>query len=90
MRKLFYILTFGFLGLVVSTLLHGLIELIALAIIFGDAQHIDWYVYQHWATVHLIGATVLWSVGLAGGLWGGFYFADSYGKKPGGFGIERS
>jgi hypothetical protein len=75
MKKIFYIFSFGFLGLVVSTLIHAVVEIVALQIIFTNPKkYADTVWWQEWDLIHSFGAGLLWWSGLLIGLWLGFYF----------------
>lgn len=86
MKKIFYIISFGCLGLLVSTLIHGVVELIALDLIFGNADNANIFWWQQWKLIHTIAGTTLWAGGLVAGLYAGNYFWKEYGSKPGAFG----
>lgn len=60
MKKYFYIIAFMFLGLLVSLLVHALVEIPTLAIITRDPDAmVGNYVWQHWWLFHGIGGRVL-------------------------------
>ena len=89
MKNLLYITALGFLGLLVSTLLHGVIELVALDLIFGNTANAESFWWREWALVHRVGGGALWIGGLLAGLYAGFHWFDTYGSKPGAFGWGR-
>ena len=75
MKKLFYILGFGFLGLLVATLLHAVIEMIALNVIFTNPEkYYTTFWWQEWEFVHALVSAVLWWAGLGLGLYAGFHY----------------
>lgn len=75
MKRFIYIFAFGFLGLLVATLIHAGVEMLALWVIFGQPEiYVGTYWWEEWHMVHRIGSTVLWWLGLAVGLWCGFRF----------------
>jgi hypothetical protein len=87
MKKSLYIVSFAFLGLLVSTLIHGLIEIVALDLIFNNpsrfANTIWW---QEWGLIHDVFAFGLWTVGLSAGVYLGIKWWGPYGSKKGLFG----
>ena len=75
MKKPFYILSFGFLGLVVATLIHAVVEMIALKVIFGNPEkYANTFWWQEWGFIHAFVSGLLWWTGLIIGLWLGFRF----------------
>jgi len=75
MKKIAYIGLFGFLGVLVSTLLHGVIELTAIHFLLADfSQYNLGLSWSQWLTVHLWGSIVLWILGLGIGIWQGVYW----------------
>jgi cell division protein FtsW (lipid II flippase) len=74
-KKIFYIFCFGLLGLVVATIIHAVVEIIALRVIFGNPeQYADTFWWQEWHFIHAFGSGVLWWAGLLAGFWLGFRF----------------
>ena len=88
MKKSLYVAAFGFLGLLVSTLIHAGLELVALSIIFGDPANASTVWWQQWEVIHWGVATSLWVLGLLLGLVTGYKWWDRYGRHPRFFGIE--
>lgn len=70
MKKIFYVAAFGFLGLIVSTLLHGVVELFALDLIFSNPTRFsNTFWWQEWYTIHAVVGGALWIFGLVGGVY---------------------
>ncbi len=86
MKKLLYVILFGFLGLIVATIIHGVVELVALDLIFGNPTNAESVWWTQWELIHLVAGSALWVVGLLLGLYAGFHWWGQYGSKPGGFG----
>ena len=83
MKKILYILSFGFFGLLIATLAHAAIEIVALSFIFGNPDTFaDTIWWQEWKLVHGIVASVLWGGGLILGLYLGTIWWEPYGSKP--------
>ena len=84
MKRLCYIVAFGFLGLLLSTLVHAVLELVALKVIFGSpdryAESVWW---QNWDTIHHVAGVSLWLAGLLLGLYLGVIWWSEHGSKPG-------
>lgn len=77
MKRIFYIACFGFFGLLVATLIHAGVEMVALAVIFGNPAHFAESVWwQEWKLIHGVVGAVLWAIGLALGLYAGIRFWD--------------
>lgn len=77
MKKAFYIFCFGFLGLLVATLIHAGAELLALHIIFSNpAEFAGTFWWNEWFLVHDMASNFLWLLGLVGGVYGGFKYWD--------------
>jgi len=75
MKKVSYIFAFGFLGLLVATLVHGMVEIFAIDFIFENPERFsDTFWWNEWSTLHAIGGGALWVVGLLGGLYAGVKF----------------
>jgi hypothetical protein len=89
MKRILYILAFGLLGLLFATLVHSVVELIALELIFSDEVNADSWWWREWETIHAIGAAGLWAGGLLAGLFAGWRWWDQYGSRPGAFGWRR-
>ena len=86
MKKLLYIILFGCLGLIVSTIIHAVVELVALDLIFGNPAHAESVWWAEWKLIHAVGGSVLWLTGLLLGLYAGVKWWGKYGSKPGAFG----
>ena len=86
MKKLLYIILFGLLGLIVSTIVHGVVELVALKLIFGNPANETSVWWTQWKLIHAVGGSALWVVGVLLGLYAGVKWWDQYGSKPGAFG----
>lgn len=77
LKQSIYISAFVLLGLLIATLIHAVVELIALAIIFGNPeQFAETMWWQEWELIHGIFAGGLWFVGFAGGVYGGVKYWD--------------
>jgi hypothetical protein len=77
------------LGLIVATLIHAAIEIVALQVIFGNPERfVDTVWWQHWHEIHWYGATLLWLLGFGGGIYLGFRFWRPYGCRPGAVGFK--
>jgi hypothetical protein len=90
MRKFFYISAFGFLGLVVATVLHALIEIPALKIIFDNPERFAntiWW--QQWYAIHWSISILLWVVGLVVGVRLGVRYWPQLGNKTWSFGVRK-
>ena len=90
MKKILYLAAFGFLGLLVSTLIHGVVELIALDLIFGDPANASSVWWREWELIHAAGGSALWTAGLFVGLFAGYKWWGEYGSRPGAFGGGKS
>jgi len=88
-KKIVYILAFGLLGLIISTVIHGVVELVLLDLIFGDPSNSSSVWWQEWEMIHLVGATVLWVCGAVVGLYLGVVWWSEYGSKSGAFGWRK-
>ncbi len=86
MKKLFYILSFGFLGFIVATLIHGVVEIVLLDLVFGDAGNALSLWWREWELIHAVGGAALWTGGIFAGLYAGNKWWDEYGNKPSAFG----
>lgn len=72
MKRAFYIVCFAFLGLLLATILHGVIEMAYLAYIFGNpAQFAESVWWQEWPMIHHVGGAALWLAGFVLGAYGG-------------------
>lgn len=89
MKKTIYIIGFGFLGLLVATLVHGVVELVALDLIFGNVANAESWWWQEWELIHAVFTFLLWIAGLGLGLFAGFKWWNQYGSKPGAFGWRK-
>ena len=75
MKKILYVFSFGFLGLLVATVIHAVVEMFALRIIFGNPEkYANTFWWQEWEFIHAFGSGVLWWAGLLIGFWLGFRF----------------
>ena len=84
MKRSFYIAAFGFFGLLVATLVHAGVEIVALQIIFGNPEQFsDTFWWQSWQVIHDSVSATLWIIGLAVGLYLGKIWWEPYGKQPG-------
>ena len=73
MKKIIYVTLFAFLGLLVATLVHGVIEAPLLWLITGDLD--KWgesFVWQNWSFLHRYVGGLIWILGLCGGIYAGF------------------
>lgn len=89
MKRVLYIIAFGFLGLLVATLIHAGLELWALAVIFGDEANASTVWWREWELIHDSVSIGLWLAGLLLGVGAGIKWWDQYGSKPGLFGFGR-
>jgi hypothetical protein len=87
MKRYLYYACFALLGLLIATLVHAGLEILALKIITNDmATYNDGYVWQHWNLVHGSLSLVLWLLGTFGGFvlgkhfWQVLYIEQRYGK----------
>lgn len=76
-----------FLGLLLSTLIHAVVEILILNTITGNlTQYGDSFLWQNWELIHQIGSLGLWLAGFVGGAVAGFsfwqilYVEERYGK----------
>lgn len=84
MKQMFYIFACGFLGLIVSTLMHAGIEMVAIQIIFGHPEmYFNTVWWQKWEVIHAYGSGALWVMGFVTGLYLGHKWWVPYGSKPG-------
>jgi hypothetical protein len=75
MKKVLYIFLFIVLTSLLSLLVHVALEWpILLAITSNFDTYGNSLVWQNWDTVHAVGGTVLWVLGLMGGIFGGFRY----------------
>ena len=88
MKRILYIISFGLLGLLVATILHGVIELVTLDLIFNDSANADSFWWQEWQLVHAVAGGALWIIGCVLGLLAGYTWWDEYGSKSGAFGLR--
>ena len=86
MKRVFYIASFGLLGLIVSTLAHAVVEMVALQLIFGDPNNVTSVWWREWELIHAVYSAALWTAGLFLGLFAGVTWWGEYGSKPGAFG----
>ena len=89
MKKHFYIAAFGLLGFLLATVIHGVVEIVALDLIFGNPENSHTVYWQKWETIHGVAGNALWLVGIVLGLSAGVRWWDQYGSKPGAFGWGR-
>jgi len=89
MKRIFYIIAFGFLGLLIATILHGVIELVVLELIFGDSANAGSFWWQEWQLIHAVGGAALWTAGVVVGFYAGIAWWGRYGSKPGAFGFGK-
>ncbi len=75
MKKFFYILSFVFLGVLVSTLVHGGIEIPMINLLIADFGRfglgLSW---ESWATIHNVIALILLVLGIALGFQQGMHW----------------
>jgi hypothetical protein len=84
MKKTIYVISTSFLGLLLATILHAVIEMIALDIIFSNPERFaPTFWWQNWSQVHSIGSNILWLAGLIVGLHLGLRWWEPYGSRPG-------
>ena len=84
MKRALYICAFAFLGLVLATIIHGVVELIALEIIFGNPdKYADTNWWREWDFIHQAASNFLWLVGFIVGTYFGYRYWEPYGSKPG-------
>ena len=84
MKKALYIFSFILFGLILATIVHAILELVALQIIFGNPEQFAntaWW--RQWHFIHGAASNFLWLVGLIAGGHYGFKYWEPYGSKPG-------
>lgn len=75
MKRWLYISLFGFLGLLLATFLHGVVELWLLDLIFTNPEQFsDTVWWQQWSRLHAIGGATLLLLGAGAGLWAGWRY----------------
>lgn len=75
MKKACYLFLFIVFTLLVSLLIHGLVEITTLWLLTNNLDKFgESFVWQHWYTVHLVGGILLWGFGFAAGVWGGLHY----------------
>lgn len=90
MKKFAYIFAFGFLGLLLATLVHAVVEIYVLDVIFNNpGQFADTIWWQEWELIHGVFVFGLWAAGLIGGVCLGRKWWKPYGSKTGLFGVGR-
>lgn len=90
MKKVIYIIAFGFFGLIVSTLIHAGIELLALDIIFSNPDtYYNTIWWQQWSLIHGAVSAGLWLGGVVTGVYLGTIWWKPYGSKSGFFNRKR-
>lgn len=83
MKRLVYIFSAGVLGLILSTIVRGIIEMFALKIIFNQPElFVDTVWWQQWPFIHGVASVALWLLGLAFGIYFGRKWWEPYGSKP--------
>jgi hypothetical protein len=90
LKKTSYIVLFGFLGLLLSTLIHAVAEIYVLDLIFNHPERFaDTIWWQEWDLIHGVFAFGLWALGLIIGVYLGFRWWKPYGSKSRLFGWGR-
>ena len=75
MKKGLYIVLFTIFTLLLSLLVHAALEWPTLWVITNNFDaYSDSFVWQHWGSIHALGGTLLWVIGLVGGIYGGFRY----------------
>lgn len=84
MKKALYIFAFALFGLIVATIIHAVIELIALDTIFGQPdKYFNTFWWQEWHLIHWGVSYFLWFKGFVLGMYLGFRYWQPHGSKPG-------
>lgn len=75
MKRIIYIVLFTFLGALVSTILHGLVELWYIGLLNADfaTYGLGWS-WETWFMIHAVGSWVLLTAGIAFGFQQGVYW----------------
>lgn len=75
MKKTTYISLFVLLGVIVSSLIHGGVEMLAIHFLTSDFERYGLgLTWSQWYTVHHVGTIALLVAGVALGLWQGRYW----------------
>jgi hypothetical protein len=75
MKKYFYYACFTILTLILSLIIHALLEMLALHLIINNLElYGESWLWQNWVEAHAVFSSVLWLLGLGLGLWGGRHF----------------
>ena len=86
MKKVLYITAFAFFGLIIATLVHAGLEIVALKVIFENpATYADTFWWKEWHMIHAFVANLLWLVGFGLGIHYGIKYWEPYGSRPGFF-----
>ncbi len=82
MKKIFYITSFIVLGILLSNILHGLLEIPVIFLLISDFEKYGLgLTWSQWYLVHHIGTFILLIGGIALGVFWGFKFWNKiYGK----------
>jgi hypothetical protein len=74
-KKVIYVTLFAFLGLLIATIVHAVIEAPVLWLITGNLD--KWgegFIWQNWAVLHRYVGGLVWILGLIGGIYGGIKY----------------
>jgi hypothetical protein len=75
MKQFVYIALFSFLGLLVATVIHAVIEAPLLWLITGDLE--KWgnsFIWQNWTLLHRYVGGLIWFLGFTGGIYSGIKY----------------
>lgn len=75
MKKIIYIGLFTIFGILFQFLAHGMVEILYInALTKNFSRWSLGLTWDQWFAVHAVGTVILFSLGAALGLWGGFFF----------------
>ncbi|MBU2544917.1 dolichyl-diphosphooligosaccharide--protein glycosyltransferase subunit 2 [Patescibacteria group bacterium] len=75
MKRIFYIISFSFLGLLLQILVHALIEILYIGLLVGDYnKYALGFSWGQLVLIHHIGTVILVILGLLFGFWQGKYW----------------
>lgn len=74
LKKTSYVVAFAALGILVSTVIHAVIEIPMIALVTGGSDGIRWLPWSQWKMLHHIGAATLLLLGIGIGTQQGLYW----------------